>query len=120
MENPQLLDVVSSGGLLEDGLLPDGMTAGSEAGAGGPFAGGRMGEDDGGLGAGALEDGGWTDPSDPSEPRYCICQQVSYGDMVACDNQKVSWSKRNAKKMFLYVLEACMTKILLSDLGPSL
>jgi len=23
---------------------------------------------------------------DPSEPRYCLCNQVSYGDMVACDN----------------------------------
>ncbi|XP_022650019.1 inhibitor of growth protein 3-like isoform X2 [Varroa jacobsoni] len=24
---------------------------------------------------------------DPNEPRYCICNQVSYGDMVACDNE---------------------------------
>ncbi|EFX81509.1 inhibitor of growth protein 3-like [Daphnia pulex] len=23
---------------------------------------------------------------DPNEPRYCLCNQVSYGDMVACDN----------------------------------
>lgn len=23
---------------------------------------------------------------DPNEPRYCICNQVSYGDMVGCDN----------------------------------
>ncbi|XP_068217280.1 inhibitor of growth protein 3 [Palaemon carinicauda] len=30
---------------------------------------------------------------DPNEPRYCICNQVSYGDMVACDNPKcpVEW-----------------------------
>ncbi|KAI5642171.1 inhibitor of growth protein 3 [Phthorimaea operculella] len=27
----------------------------------------------------------WT--YDPNEPRYCVCNQVSYGDMVACDNQ---------------------------------
>lgn len=27
---------------------------------------------------------------DPNEPRYCICNQVSYGDMVACDNEAVS------------------------------
>lgn len=27
---------------------------------------------------------------DPNEPRYCICNQVSYGDMVACDNDAVS------------------------------
>ncbi|XP_011633378.1 inhibitor of growth protein 3 isoform X3 [Pogonomyrmex barbatus] len=26
----------------------------------------------------------WT--CDPNEPRYCTCNQVSYGDMVACDN----------------------------------
>ncbi|XP_064604419.1 inhibitor of growth protein 3-like [Liolophura sinensis] len=23
---------------------------------------------------------------DPNEPRYCLCNQVSYGDMVGCDN----------------------------------
>ena len=30
---------------------------------------------------------------DPNEPRYCVCNQVSYGDMVACDNTKcpVEW-----------------------------
>ncbi|XP_066992429.1 inhibitor of growth protein 3 [Anabrus simplex] len=27
----------------------------------------------------------WT--YDPNEPRYCICNQVSYGYMVACDNE---------------------------------
>jgi hypothetical protein len=26
---------------------------------------------------------------DPNEPRYCLCNQVSYGDMVACDNEEV-------------------------------
>lgn len=30
----------------------------------------------------------WT--YDPNEPRYCVCNQVSYGDMVACDNEDVS------------------------------
>ncbi|XP_021636017.2 PHD finger protein ING1 isoform X2 [Hevea brasiliensis] len=25
-------------------------------------------------------------PVDPNEPTYCFCQQVSYGEMVACDN----------------------------------
>ncbi|KAL8566258.1 hypothetical protein ACOMHN_046759 [Nucella lapillus] len=24
--------------------------------------------------------------SDPNEPRYCLCNNVSYGDMVGCDN----------------------------------
>lgn len=32
-------------------------------------------------------DGEWS--YDPNEPRYCICNQVSYGDMVACDNEDV-------------------------------
>ncbi|KAK2728106.1 inhibitor of growth protein 3-like isoform X2 [Artemia franciscana] len=27
---------------------------------------------------------------DPNEPRYCLCNQVSYGDMVACDNPACS------------------------------
>ncbi|WFD43593.1 hypothetical protein MPSI1_002256 [Malassezia psittaci] len=25
---------------------------------------------------------------DPSEPRYCYCDRVSYGEMVACDNEE--------------------------------
>ncbi|KAI8888157.1 hypothetical protein K501DRAFT_291737 [Backusella circina FSU 941] len=32
-----------------------------------------------------------TDASiDPNEPLYCYCQQVSYGEMVGCDNSDVS------------------------------
>lgn len=34
-----------------------------------------------------VTDGEWT--YDPNEPRYCLCNQVSYGDMVACDNEEV-------------------------------
>ncbi|KAG0472330.1 hypothetical protein HPP92_016876 [Vanilla planifolia] len=32
-------------------------------------------------------------PVDPNEPTYCICNQVSYGEMVACDNPdcKIEW-----------------------------
>jgi hypothetical protein len=26
------------------------------------------------------------DDIDPNEPRYCICDDVSYGDMIQCDN----------------------------------
>lgn len=29
----------------------------------------------------------WQD--DPNEPRYCLCNQVSYGEMVGCDNDDV-------------------------------
>jgi len=25
-------------------------------------------------------------PVDPNEPTYCLCHQVSYGEMIACDN----------------------------------
>ncbi|KAJ9695670.1 hypothetical protein PVL29_010912 [Vitis rotundifolia] len=29
-------------------------------------------------------------PIDPNEPTYCVCHQVSFGDMIACDNENVS------------------------------
>merc|ERR1712002_1249234 len=25
-------------------------------------------------------------PVDPNEPTYCVCHQVSYGEMIGCDN----------------------------------
>lgn len=28
---------------------------------------------------------------DPNEPTYCICNQVSYGAMIGCDNEDVSF-----------------------------
>lgn len=44
-----------------------------------------------GLGGGAHTPGGQGSDQewnyDPNEPRYCVCNQVSYGDMVACDNE---------------------------------
>lgn len=46
-------------------------------------------------------------PIDPNEPLYCYCQQVSYGEMVACDNTDVS----NAH--YLIVLEENLTLFLL-------
>ncbi|ORX54620.1 hypothetical protein DM01DRAFT_1322020 [Hesseltinella vesiculosa] len=32
-------------------------------------------------------------PIDPNEPVYCYCRQVSYGDMIACDNEEceIEW-----------------------------
>ncbi|KAJ3023296.1 UNVERIFIED_CONTAM: Inhibitor of growth protein 5 [Siphonaria sp. JEL0065] len=30
-------------------------------------------------------------PIDPNEPRYCICNQYSFGDMIGCDNSDVSY-----------------------------
>ena len=36
-------------------------------------------------------------PVDPNEPTYCLCHQVSYGEMIGCDNPDVSklWAKSN-------------------------
>lgn len=33
------------------------------------------------------------DPPDPDEPRYCSCNEVSYGDMIGCDNNNcpIEW-----------------------------
>ena len=31
-------------------------------------------------------------PVDPNEPTYCICRQVSYGEMIGCDNPDVSFT----------------------------
>ena len=28
-------------------------------------------------------------PLDPDEPTYCHCQQVSFGEMIGCDNDDV-------------------------------
>lgn len=28
-------------------------------------------------------------PLDPDEPTYCLCQQVSFGEMIGCDNDEV-------------------------------
>lgn len=41
---------------------------------------------------------------DPNEPRYCICNQVSYGDMVACDNETVSFPRLCAHSDQLYYI----------------
>lgn len=30
-------------------------------------------------------------PVDPNEPTYCLCHQVSYGEMIGCDNTEVSF-----------------------------
>lgn len=35
-------------------------------------------------------------PVDPNEPTYCLCNQVSYGEMIGCDNPDVS--------IFIYLL----------------
>lgn len=53
-------------------------------------------------------DGEWT--YDPNEPRYCICNQVSYGDMVACDNDVVSRAGANLVPLPLLVMFMCCVR----------
>lgn len=36
-------------------------------------------------------------PVDPNEPTYCLCHQVSYGEMIGCDNPDV-------RCLFCYIL----------------
>ena len=63
----QVLDVVTGGaGFLDDSLMEPDLNISAD-----------------------LRDQDWN--FDPNEPRYCICNQVSYGDMVACDNEDVSF-----------------------------
>lgn len=31
-----------------------------------------------------------SEPIDPDEPTYCLCNQVSFGEMIGCDNDEVS------------------------------
>lgn len=42
-------------------------------------------------------------PVDPNEPTYCLCQQVSYGEMIACDNPGVSLAGGDFFCFFLFV-----------------
>lgn len=37
-------------------------------------------------------------PVDPNEPTYCLCHQVSYGEMIGCDNPDVRLRKK--QKLF--------------------
>jgi hypothetical protein len=31
-------------------------------------------------------------PIDPNEPTYCLCNQVSFGAMIGCDNEEAIYS----------------------------
>ena len=38
---------------------------------------------------------------DPDEPRYCLCDQVSYGEMIGCDNDlcPIEWFHFNCVQL---------------------
>lgn len=40
-----------------------------------------------------LEEEAASDDIDPDEPRYCLCGDVSWGDMICCENTEVSLSR---------------------------
>ena len=40
-------------------------------------------------------------PVDPNEPTYCLCRQVSYGEMIGCDNPDVSVVRRLCRSAML-------------------
>ena len=42
-------------------------------------------------------------PVDPNEPTYCLCHQVSYGEMIGCDNPDVSTSNFPLEKVLQVV-----------------
>lgn len=46
-------------------------------------------------------------PVDPNEPTYCLCHQVSYGEMIGCDNPDVSnREKINILEFFVFSLNS--------------
>ena len=40
-------------------------------------------------------------PIEPDEPIYCLCQQVSFGEMIGCDNEEVR-TKFTPRAVFSY------------------
>lgn len=45
-----------------------------------------------------LEEEAAGDDVDPDEPRYCLCGDVSWGDMICCENTEVSYSESNSMR----------------------
>ncbi|KAM4682063.1 inhibitor of growth protein 4 isoform 1-T1 [Amazona ochrocephala] len=55
-------------------------------------------------------------PVDPNEPTYCLCHQVSYGEMIGCDNPDVRacpWCKWRRRKW----RESCTESLVLLGQG---
>ncbi|RDD44253.1 Inhibitor of growth protein 4 [Trichoplax sp. H2] len=54
-------------------------------------------------------------PVDPNEPTYCLCHQVSYGEMIGCDNTEVLSQMHTIKKeemiCFSYLANECLVWI---------
>lgn len=50
-------------------------------------------------------------PLDPNEPTYCLCQQVSFGEMIGCDNDDVSSQFIGHKSNRTWTFECVVTII---------
>ncbi len=48
---------------------------------------------------------------DPNEPRYCLCNDVSYGEMVGCDNEDVSVISINVPHMKLRIEQSFAVRV---------
>jgi hypothetical protein len=53
--------------------------------------------------------GGAEPEPDPNEPRYCICNQVAFGTMVACDNKSVSIPQHTNYNISYLFIHLCNT-----------
>ena len=48
-------------------------------------------------------------PVDPNEPTYCLCGQVSYGEMIGCDNPDCPIEWFHVSREYLLVLYCLLT-----------
>jgi hypothetical protein len=46
---------------------------------------------------------------DPNEPTYCICKQVSFGEMIACDNEAVRNLSRASRASSMCVINGVLS-----------
>ncbi|KAH8414064.1 hypothetical protein KR222_004151 [Zaprionus bogoriensis] len=90
--------MASGGGGHRKGHMP--LAGGNAAGGGGAGGGGGGGSNSSGkkkkrkvrgggasnTAANAREETPPPEPIDPDEPTYCVCNQISFGEMILCDN----------------------------------
>ena len=62
-----------------------------------------------------LEEEAAGDDIDPDEPRYCLCGDVSWGDMICCENSEVSLSALNSMVWIRRALALVPEEILLTS-----
>lgn len=46
---------------------------------------------------------------DPNEPKFCLCQQVAFGEMIGCDNDEVSDVYVTVLQYFLCLIASAQT-----------